>query len=140
MSDYLDQMRIIALEKYNSELLNEKSKLQSEINKLKYEVQKLAENPDYINHIKQQVKNHEQRERELKERILSISKETTNKEEKLIEINKILSTDNATTVKIVADAMTQVHDKQKIKSNILSFILGVCASVVAWFITEYVIR
>lgn len=135
--DYLDQMRIQLLENHNSKLLTDISNLQGEIHTLKQEVSKLSgENPDYIRSLKERVKEYEKREIELKEKILLIAKEAKSSEEELANLNKLLSSSETTTIQILSKAITQVHDRQKHKTNAISFFLGVLASLVAWGITE----
>lgn len=138
MRDYLDQMKIQLLENHNSQLLTDISNLQSEVHALKNEVCKLGgENPDYIRHLKEKTKEHENREVELNQKIQLIAKEAKSSEEKLADINKLLSSSESTTTQIVAKAITQVHERQKHKANAISFFLGVLASLSAWGITEF---
>lgn len=85
MSDFLHRAKIVELTQANSELVNEIEQLKNNIQSLNNEIERLKQDkPENNSHLKKKITEHEEREIELQEQILSLSVETPNDSPKCI--------------------------------------------------------
>ena len=135
MSEFIHKANIVALKQSNTELINQISKLKTDLHDLNCEiVRPRGNNPDEIKLLREKVTEYEQREAEFKERILSISKEAKNNKKKHEVVKQLLSALQVVDTVIVEAAIEQYYKNIGVPKIIIAFLLGVLASLVVWFI------
>lgn len=138
MSEFIHKAKIAALEKSNTELIDEISNLKIELHDLNGEIERLrGENPDDIKHLKEKVTEYEQREADLKERLLSIAKIAKNNNKNGEVVKQLLSTLQVEDTAIVETAIEQCYKKREVPKIIIAFLLGVLIPLVGWHIAKY---
>lgn len=138
MSEFINRTKIATLEQSNSELLDEISSLETELNDLIIQLEHhRRETPGEVRHLKDKIATHEQREAEIEDNISSISKETTNTPHRYEDAEQLRSSLEMTDSAIVKTAL-ELYDKRRDATKItIAFLFGVFASLVAWFIVDY---
>lgn len=138
MSEFIHKTEIATLRQSNAELNNSISNLKTELYDLNCEIERLRkENPDDIKHLKKKVTEHEHREAELKKRILLISKQAKNNNNKHAVVKQLLSALQVEDAVIVEAAIEQDYKKRGVPKNIIAFLLGILVILFVWLISNY---
>ncbi len=138
MSEFIHKAKIAALEQSNAELIDEISSLKIELDKLNDEIEHLrGENPDDIKYLREKVTEYEQREANLKERVLSISKIAENNNENAGVVKQLLSALQVVDSAIVETAIEKYYKKNGLPKIIIAFLLGLLVPLVVWHIAKY---
>lgn len=138
MSEFIHKTEIADLKQSNAELSNAISDLEAELHDLKCELELLRrENPDENKKLKEKITKFENREAELKERILLISREAKSNNKKHVVFKQLLSALEVEDAAIVEDAIDQYYKKKWVPKIIIAFLFGVLFPMVVWFIDTY---
>jgi len=112
--------------------------LGAELHDLNCELERIkGEDPDEKEQLKDRISEFEQREAELKERILLISREAKDKNKKQEVVKQFLSALKVEDAAIVEDTIEQHYKKRGALKVIVAFLSGVLLSLVIWLISTY---
>jgi predicted nuclease with TOPRIM domain len=133
MSEFINKAKIADLQHANAELSEEILTLKIELEDLNDEVTRLREeNPDDIDHLKEKLLAYEQREKEFKERLLTISEGVKNNPKKYDVVKGLLAIFQGTETDIVEDAIDSYYKRKWRPRVVTFFLLGILVSIISW--------